>query len=490
MPAPTLVSTVPATGATNVAKNTSIQALFSTALATSTVSPKTVLLKNMLLGGELVNTSVTLSTDGLTITILPVELLVPNCTYQVVFVGNDVSATSRITAVDTSALAITQKISFQTGTALQTNTNTGLKTETDRNLEGDLLLPDDIGFRATDAPLRLLRTSPAHHAFGIPTTTQRLRFQFSRAVDAATLTDNVEVTFDTFYGQDDYLATYVNIGEDEGPRHYFQYETGTYIGGEVPYLNPTLFIEPTWTATVSGEYLDINLTPFTGDLNYNMTIQVDLLDNLADIDGNPISESMSYMVSTQPYPNWATVTQVRHEVGAFASTATPDDFIGLRIWQATIDVWEQLYNSINLVTPTQYHRMYVRVRAALDTFDDLMALKYINSGVVKELGDLRIQYNTGAGGARPRRVKELEERLKLLYHNVFGGWTQAPRTGIRGEWDCLEPGRGYFRDRLWRAEIMQNKNEYGLTGRIAANTAYTRRQGVLGSGGTWAVWWQ
>lgn len=491
MPAPTLVSSTPATGTTNVARNASLSVVFSTALASATVTPRTVILKYTALPAERVPIAVSLSSDGLTVTVVPSELLIPNGAYQLTLVGQDVSTSVRITSSDSSALAVTQRISFQTGNSLQADTSSGLKTDEDRDLEGDAVLPDDIGFRATaGAPLRLLRASPGHHSFGIPVTTSRIRLQFSRAVDPASLTGNLDVVFSTFYDQDPYRATYVDLGTGDGPQYYFQFETGCYTGGTSGYLNPDLFEDPTYTLSTTGTYLDINLTPVTGDLPHNLSIFVDLSDQIYDIDGNLMSTSLTYMASTKPFPNWSTVGMIRHEVGAYASNDTPDDFIGLRIWQASIDLWEQLLRSFNVENPSQFHKMYVRVRAAIDTFDDLMALKYINAGVVKELGDLRIQYNTGAGGARPRKVKELEERLAKLYLNVFGGWTQTPRTGIRGEWDILEPGRGYFRDRLWRAELMQNKHESGLTGKLAANTAFTRMQNNSGGPGQWYVWYQ
>jgi hypothetical protein len=180
---------------------------------------------------------------------------------------------------------------------------------------------------------------------------------------------------------------------------------------------------------------------------------------------------------------------IRHEIGSIASSETPDDFVGLRIWRATVDMWAQLWTDVSLTNPSQYHKLYVRLRAALDVWDDLMVAKYLNSGVVKELGDLRIQYNTGSGGAKSRKVRELEERLQKLYMTIWGYYTQRPRIGIKSEWDHYEPDREFFRDRLWRMELAQNKGEGGLAGRIAANTAYTRGQQLMGRGDYGMIWY-
>ncbi len=482
MPAPLFSTSTPANGATNVAKNITLRVTFTEALLASTVSPRTVFLKYTPIQDQRVLCAVSLSDDQLTITVVPNEHLIENASYQLIVVGTDLSSTVRVTSTDDTPLALSKRISFQTGTSLTVDGTPDIKTEAETTLEGDAILPDDLGFRSSPgAPLRLIRTSPKQHAFGIPITTSRLRLEFSSPVDIDTVTGNIELTTMAYYGQEDYRAIKTDLGAGEDLIHYFQYETGAYTGGANGYLDPALFGDPTYTLSTEGNYVDINLVPLTGSvLPYNICFEVSINDQVQDLTGNYHLDSLVYFTCTKPYPEWASVGQVRHEVGAFAAADTPDDFIGLRTWQASIDVWEQLLGTINLVLPTQYHRIYVRLRAALDVYDDLMAVKYINSGVVKELGDLRIQYNTGAGGARPRKVKELEERLLKLYYVVFGGFTQQPRTGVRSDLDPMEPDRRYFRERLWRAELFQKRGEAGLAGRLAANTLYSRRQSSSG----------
>lgn len=474
MAAPNFVSSNPANGATAVPKNATLSVVFDTALASSSVSGRTVILRNAALN-QIVPASVSLSADGTTATVVPASLLFPNTAYEIRLIGNDISTTVRITSSGADPLAVSLKISFQTGDSLQVNSDAGTKTELETDLEGDVVLPADVGFRATaGAPLRLLQTSPRHHYFGIPTDTTGLVLRFSALLDEDTVPDNVQVSFSTFYDEDDFRSVKVDLDNEEGERNYFRYETGFYSDSSVGVLDPNLFNDPVATVVVDGQYLRIGLTPYTGEvLPNNLLVQVDV-DAVQDTDGNSPSQPYTYVVCTEPYPKWVSTMSVRHEIGSFASAETPDDFIGLRVWQSTMDVWMRLLRYPNLATPNRNYQIYVRLRSALDVFDDLMATKYLNSGVVKELGDLRIQYNTGAGGARPRKVKELEERLAKLDMMLVGMWTQTPRTGIRSIGDSLEPGRGYFRQRLWKAELMEGPSPGGQLGRLAAHTSQER----------------
>lgn len=484
MPAPAFVSSNPVSGATAVPKNSTIQVVFDTALAPATISSRTVILRNTVLG-QIEPASVSLSADGLTITIVPNSLLFPGTAYELRLVGQDISTTVRITSTGSNPLAVSLKIAFQTGDSLQANSDAGTKAEPETDLEGGAVLPTDIGFRATaGAPLRLLQSNPRHHFFGIPTDTTGLLLRFSSRIDESTVPDNVSVSFSTFYDEDEFRAVKTDIGNGDGERDYFRYETGYYNSSAIGFLDPNLFADPIATVTVEGSYLHIGIAPLTGNvLPNNLLIQVDI-DSIEDESGNLPSQPYTYIVCTEPYPKWVSPQAVRHEIGSFASAETPEDFIGLRIWQASMDLWMRLLRYPNLLSPNRSYQIYVRLRSALDVFDDLMATKYLNSGVVKELGDLRIQYNTGAGGARPRKVKELEERLAKLEFALRAMWTQTPRTGIRSAADPLEPSRGYFRQRLWKAELMENRGPGGLTGKLAAHTAQERQPrgpGMLGS---------
>jgi hypothetical protein len=488
MPAPTLSSSSPANGATNVAKNVTLTATFSTALLATSVDARTVFLRYGPTK-EVVPSTISLSTSGTVITVVPNFLLIPNSAYQLVLVGHDVSTTTRILSSDSTPLATTGKISFQTGDSLSQDSSTGVKTTTDALLEGEAVLPDDIGFRTTAVPLRLIRTSPKQHAFGIATDTTRLRLEFTAPIDISTVTGNISVVTEAFYGEEDLRAARADI-DGEGLKYYFAYETGNYTGN--PYtLDPDLFQDPSFTYSVTGNFLDINITPYVGSvLPNNICFNVEIGRDIATTSGVELDDDLVYFVCVKPYPEWNSVTTVRHEIGAFSSNETPDDFVGLRIWRSTIDMWSQLWTDISLTVPSQYHKLYTRLRAALDVWDDLMVAKYLNSGVVKELGDLRIQYNTGSGGAKSRKVRELEERLEKLYRNIWGFYTQRPRIGVKSEWDHYEPSRDFFRDRLWRMELTQNRGEAGLAGRIAANTAYTRGQELFSRGFFGAVWYE
>lgn len=477
MPAPVVASSTPASGATGVAKNQSIRVVFSEALLASAVSIKTIYLRS-LVTNDRVDTALSLSQDLLTVTLTPNALLIPNSAYEVLLVGSDISATC-LKSSDNSALTLSTRINFQTGDHLNaTSLDSEAKTEAEVEAEGDLLLPTDIGPRsASGISLRLLGADPGSHSFGISTLTRRLRFQFSAPVTVNT--GEIGIAFFGFYDEDDFRAVKTDIGS--GERQYFKYESNIFTGGDVDYLDPAFFEDPQYTITQTGNYIDINLSPKTGpQLPYNLGIEITFPSSLATTDGSELQKDLVYITYTKPYPNWASIRAVKHEIASASSLPIEDDFVGLRIWQSTMDLWLEQSQAPDLVAPARPYIEYVRYRAALDVYDDLMVLKYLNSGVVKELGDLRIQYNTAGGGAKSRKVSDLEARLKRLHAVLWGFWNSSPKTGIRSHADILEPDRLFFRDRLWKAELAQRYDEGGLTGRLAANTAYTRRSPFLG----------
>lgn len=474
MPAPTLVSTTPSNGATGVAKNVALRVVFDTPLLASCVSPKNFVLVNSKVN-EVLSAQVSLSTDGLTVTIIPDIQLMPNCGHRLRLIGTDVNSTDPIAAADSSQFALTVSIVFQTGDTLEATA--GDKTSGQTDLQGELELPDDVAFKAEGgAPLRLVSTSPSHHSFKISASLSQVAFRFSNDLDAGTVTGNVLVRQYAYYEEESYRARDVDLGNGEGLRHYFMGETGHYNADPTPgLLDPLEFRDRLAYPEASGEFLHIRLEDGY-EFPKNMCLEITLGADIADVDGNVLGDDFIWFGCTAPYPDWASIMGVRHECGHDVSGFVPDDFVGLRIWRATIDLMHESDWRFPSTNPNEPMQRYVRTKSAIDVWDDLLAAKGLSAGTSKRLGDLEINVTPAAGGARPTKLRRLEDSLELLERNLWFWLTQSPRVGIKSIADAMEPGRGFFRDRLWRAELMMDRSG-SLTSAIEANTALERFQG-------------
>jgi len=466
MPAPVLLSSDPADLATDVAKNDIIRVTFSEALLAGSVNGKTVQLVNKRMN-QIVSAQLTLEAADLVI--VPHQHLYANSLYQVTMLGLDVDATDNLkSASDSTPLAVTATIAFTTGDRLDTHPDA--KTPEEVAQEGEADLPDDVVFKfAGGMPLRLQKVTPKHNSFPVPVNIDQVALTFLNDIDASTVTGNIQVVQDSFYGEDGLRAVEVDLGEGDGLRHYFQCEEGTYTGLEAL----DAFRERAWTLEVTGAQVLINFE--TGyQFPKNTCVEITVMSGLADVDGNELGEDLIWFSCTEPYPDWVSIMGVRHSVGSTITGAVPENFVGLRIWRETIDFAHGLNWRMDMAHPPRDFITWIRLNAALSVWDDLLAAKALAAGTSKELGDLSIRINTAAGGARPTGMRRIEDELARLRYVVYGGLTQSPRVGIKSNGDPLEPGRGYFRDRLWRAELMQN---HQFTTALAANTAAERMQG-------------
>lgn len=472
MPAPSLVSSSPSNGASSVAKNASISLVFNGALLSSSVIAQNFVLHNSKIN-QVVTADVTLDSDGKTVRIAPHIHLMPNCGHRIRVIGSDVNATTHLKAADDTSLAVTFTIVFVTNDSL--DTAVGDKTEGQTNLEGDASLPDDISFKAASGlPLRLESTSPGHHAFKFSPALDQIKFKFSANLDSASVTDNISVRQYAFYEEEDFRARETDLGKGEGTRYYFRTETGYFNAETQGILDPLLFRDRSFYLAVTGDTAKVI---FEAGYQFprNMCVEVTLGSGITDTDGNALGDDFIWFGCTYPYPEWASVMTVRHETGHDVAGSVPDDFIGLRIWRSTIDLLDESDWVFPSDKPSRPMMQYVRYKSAIDVWDDMLAAKGLAAGTSKRLGDLEINVTPAAGGARPSKLKRLEELLEDVTRNIWYWLTQSPRIGIKSIQDVLEPDRGFFRDRLWRAEIMMDRSASPASA-VDANTNLERLQ--------------
>lgn len=452
MPAPVLLLTDPVDTAQDVALNKIIVLTFDQVLDVASVTPQTVILKSLELN-QIIDTAVTLDSTLRTIQITPAKTFIPQSSYLVTVPGADVSTTT-ITS-GSLQLATTLQLTFQTGDQTETSLD---------EIAGDLNLPDDITtVIGGSVPLRIVGTTPRHNSFGFAADRGRLSFRFSKDIEPNSISENIEVEFDAMYGEDDLLAAEADLGD--GSQHYFKRQTADYTG-----LDPTLFDFPEGSWSQSGNYLFYD---YEGSLPKNTAITVEFGEYLQDTDGGYLGDGYVWFAVSEPYPDWVSSTAVRHEVGSVVTKSVPDSFIGMRIWQHSMDLVQQFDWHVNIAESNVYHRKLVRCMSALNIWEDLKAGQALMAGVSKTLGDLTIRSAATAGAVRPFGLTRIQDDCEKLRRQVWYWMTERPQIGIRGSRDPLEPSRGYFRERLWRAELVYNDV---ATPANVANTALERFQ--------------
>jgi len=471
MPAPLLQISDPANAAVDVALNQVVTLTFDQVLDTDSVSSQTVLLRSEEIN-EVIDTVVALDPAGRIVRVTPVTLMIPESTYKVVVLGADVTTTS----IESGGLplAVSIQITFSTGTQTETSIE---------EITGDLNLPGEVTTVIGGAtPLSIISTKPRHNAFGFPVDQGQFQFRFNKDLDGTSVAANVEIEFEAFYDEGELLAAESDLGLGGDLEHYFKFQTEDYTGGAAGFLDPTLFDFPSSGAwSTSGNYLFYD---YTGSLPKNTCVTVILGEELADSDGGFLGDDFVWFACSEPWPDWVSVRAARHEVGSVATKDVPDSFIGLRIWQNSMDLIQQFNWRIDIVEASIYYKKLVRCETSLSIWEDLKMQSALLSGTSKTLGDLKIQYSATSGAVRPFGLTRLQEDCAQLKNQVWYYLTEMPEVGVKSRRDPLEPSRGYFRERLWRAELVYNNvavpsnvansalERFQAAGAITAHRAY------------------
>lgn len=452
MPAPTFSSSTPADGATNVYLNQKLVVTFSTDLDATSVSGATVILRSVALDTVV---DATLSVSGAVITIVPYTLLIANSVYRLTLVGNDLSlSTGAIESSDDSKLVTTEILSFQVGSQLDTTSVT--RTEEEIALGGDLNLPGDISL--TSSSLTLASSIPTNHAFGVSTTTDTIELTFSANINTSTVTnDNVQVVQYAFLDEEHLLAT--------GSVFYANNTGGNYSDLSIGVLGTTDNV--------------ITITPDTGrNWPNNMTVEVHLAAAVADTSGNTLGSAQKITFHTEPYPNLVGIRAVKNELGTMIPNTYLDDYIGLRSWANTIDVYENLGANINITkfSKNRPFREYIKCKTAMDILHDIRGTKDLAAGTSKELGDFRISYFPAGAGIASQKEQALQVRMNTAMAALVG-YMNRPRSATRDLGSVVKRG-----SRQVRGPFLFNpqRNLYVSDPIPAANTARERNSLIPG----------
>lgn len=452
MAAPVFSASTPADGATNVYLNQKLEVTFNTSLDATSVSGATVVLRSVALDTVV---DATLSVSGTKITIVPYTLLISNSIYRLTLIGSDLALSTGAIKSDTShSLVTTSVLSFQTGSQL--DTTSVARTAEEITLGGDLNLPGDVNLTSTS--LTLASSLPTNHAFGVDITTNTIKLTFSADIDSTTVTnDNVQVVQYAFLDEEHLLAT--------GSVFYANNTGGDYSSLE------------TATPTVAGKVVTINQID-ARDWPNNMTVEVHLAATVADTGGNTLGSAQKITFHTEPYPNLVGVRVVKNELGTMIPNTYLDDYIGLRAWANTIDVYESLGANINITkfSKNRSFREYVKCKTAMDLLHDIRGTKDLAAGTSKELGDFRISYFPAGAAISTQKEQALQVRMNTAMAALVG-YMNRPRSATRDVGSVVKRG-----SRQIRGPFLFNpqRNLYVSDPIPAANTARERNSLIPG----------
>jgi len=473
MGVPTISSTSPADNAVNVYRNKILQATFSEALRSATVSTRTFLLRNVDTN-QLVDCTVNLSTSGLVVSIEPTRVLAENTSYLLTIVGEDVGGgDGSVESSSTSdELVLTARISFQTGTEIDTPTIT--KSEADIEAEGDLGLPSNVQVVEESEVLEITATTPANRDFGVARTLSAITVTFDDDVDPDTVDEGTfQVTIEPYYEEDELM---IAVPSDDGLCN-FKFQEHTDTSG-----NPYDYSDLDGELSVSGD--TITWTPESArDFPSNVRVRVVLGSDLASDAGLTLGDNYYFTFYIDPCPNLVSVDRIRDSFFPLVLSAWTDDMIGKTIYKNTMDVlprirWQIKHDKI-------YPRLaeYVLYKTIDDIYQGIQIETELKAGQFKKLGDLMIRYDTKNAGNMVTGHRMAVERWKRALEEVTRRYVGVAVPFIKGYQDAEQ--RCFWRTRLWQADIASSLQRIYTGGELAGNTARQRGNRVSGAMELW-----
>jgi hypothetical protein len=482
MGVPTLVSSTPVTGAVNVDRNVAISLVFSEAMDEATMVSALVQLKHIELD-EILEADLSLSTDGLTLTITPARLLIANASYQLMVVGtNTAGALGAVKSATGSEMAITQLVTFLVGDEIDT---TGLaKTPEQAAQEGDLDLPSDVV--VSPSVFAVSSTNPANHKWNVALTKETVVVTFNDTVDPDLVdTESFDLQIFPFHEEAEHFAvdrTGAAPDFDVCPIFEFEGLTSHHAdagGGLLDYTAPTGAIVVTGNQIIWTKQTD---KPFP----YNACIEVTLDGLLASTGGNTLGRDKRFAFYTTPWPNWVSPRAIRSEMYPVDLSAYPDDLIGLMIWSNSMMVGHVIRWATNLKLPSRAIKELVKCETIADLFRALTAIKGILQGQFKRLGDFEVEYRhptASSADVKPFKLLEAEKCIKELRDRLTRYWNR-PRAFVKGRYAVHE--RPDYRRRLWRTSLGNTDSTKVVEDMPGANLATERLGGTPGALDTWS----
>lgn len=422
MGAPTIETTTPADGATDLFVNDPFTIVFSEAVAPASVSQNTVRLTHLATGAR-EWCDLDLSADGLTLVVRPRRTLTKNESYRLRILGDDTGLSAKILSAATAdAMAVSTVLEFQAGDDVRAWS--AEKTDQTIEREGELRLPADLQV-VPGQRLAVVATSPTNHSAGLGVALSQIAVRFNAELDPAKADESwMTVNVRPLMGYAEYLA------KDRGD--------GTLVFAvddpEWPAGTPVDFSFPTGNLSVSGAYLVWDRDPLVS-FPLNCEVEVLLGPSVADVYGGTLLEQRRFVFTVETFPLLADVYGVERELPTLPEHMDRD-LIHAMIWQNSIRAWQIAGGNNPPRKAWQYYRQFVHARTCLDILDDIEMPKTFLAGQRKTVGDFTAQFDANAIGKRGLKYQRLE-RLAEEAERAISGFGVS-RVAVKG-WNVDRP---------------------------------------------------
>lgn len=467
MPAPTVTSTSPIDGESNVFINKRLTVVFSVAVDTATITANTIRLTQASTGARY-GADLLLSDDGLTVTITPHQTLLKNSSYRLTLLGASSGFSFKIQSTTADDLVTTLTADFTTGDDVEAYS--AEKTDTISEREGDLKLPTDVQMVPGER-IVVTATSPENGSFGqslsLPSITVTTNAPISIAkYDASWVTINMY----PLMGMTEYLA------KDRGDGTIvFSIDDPEYLG------SPVTFDQPTGVISVTGE--TITWTRATGEVfPYNTEIEVVLSEKIESTYGDTLLDRKRFTFTSEAYPMYSSVYAVEKTLPLMPQTLNRDYLYAL-IWRNSIIAWELSGKPIAPTKAQSVLREYTLYSTICEIIEAAEQQKAFLAGQTKRLGDFSVEWDPDAIGKESILYRKCKARVASAELSLVGRRIHMPRSVIKGQWY----DRPTHKTRMWTSQSSFNRGPARpITEAIpAANTAASRSQTLPGAYNVW-----
>ena len=469
MAAPTVLNTTPSDTETNVFLNKKIVIVFSEAVDSDSVSSNTIRLVHSPTNVR-VSTNLSLSQNGITLTITPQRTFGQNETYLLRLLGNDTGLGFKIlSSVDASPMAVTEEVNFTTGDDIEAWS--AEKTDITIEREGDLSLPADIQV-VPGQRLTIVETSPMNHSSGLPLSLSQVYAKFNETISTGEFSSSwMTVTIRPLMSYVEYLAIDRGDGEIVFSINDPEYPTGTDVEFDLP----------TGVISVTGEYLvwDRDASePFP----YNCEVEVVFSPTVEDRWANTLMERHRFVFTLEAYPFYSGVDAIERELPNLPEEVDRD-LIHALIWRNSIQAWQISGRTNPAAKAYRYYRQYTHAATCLDILEQAELPKTVLAGQKKSLGDFFVNFDAGAvgkEGLKYKRLKALMEEAEQALHFI-----EEAKVVVKG---------GYVDRPAWKHRAWTQVSQYNISERPGmpitesgpvANTAPSRVSELPGADDNW-----
>jgi hypothetical protein len=395
MPQPTVSTSSPLDGATDVFINKPLTVTFNAALTSTTVTNTSVSLINAATD-SVVACLIEYVTSSNSVQITPLSYLGENTVYKIRFPGTDVALNSNFVIKDSASstlLVTTITISFTTGSKTFIDDTSINKSALNLSLEGDINLPTHV---KALGKFSVQSTIPINHSSDVSTTldgNNRVKIVFNKGLSGA-LVSTDWITVDAFPMLDNpaFLAsgTTLNTGT-------IATMTGVLHSGSSLYLL------------------------FNGEMPKNVGVNITLYSGIIASDGSEFGPN-NYILSftTDRYPKVSGIHSVKTEIKAAADELN-NEYIASLLLKNTIEASQGVAIDSN---PSYLITKWVMLKTIIDILDDKELEKALVAGTRRQLGDLNVSVDGVVGKLalkHARAIKELDNTKRAVFGAKYLG---------------------------------------------------------------------